>query len=150
MKRNIELSYLNPWRGPLVSSEQLQRTISVFWQIQQNRLGSQAGKELLHKLKPDYWFSAHLHTKFAALVRHPNSNKVTKFLALDKCLPRRRFLQVLLQLLSLQLFRQCLHSYALFDEMQDCHKARAVVQPRRRNMVFRGLSHANLKNQCFF
>lgn len=65
------------------------------WQIQENRLGSNAGEELLHKLKPDYWFSAHLHTKFAALVNHPNSNKSTKFLALDKCLPHRRFLQVL-------------------------------------------------------
>ena len=63
-------------------------------QIQQKRLGSNAGNELLHKLKPDYWFSAHLHTKFAAVVQHPESNKLTRFLALDKCLEGRNFLQV--------------------------------------------------------
>ncbi|KAG0570744.1 hypothetical protein KC19_6G184600 [Ceratodon purpureus] len=63
-------------------------------EIEENRLGSNAGKELLHKLKPDYWFAAHLHTKFAAVVPHPNSNKATRFLALDKCLPHRRFLQM--------------------------------------------------------
>ena len=46
-------------------------------------------------VKPDYWFSAHLHCKFAAIVPHENTDKVTRFLALDKCLPRRQFLQVL-------------------------------------------------------
>lgn len=45
-------------------------------------------------LKPAYWFAAHLHCKFAALVPH-SDEKVTKFLALDKCLPNRRFLQIL-------------------------------------------------------
>lgn len=49
--------------------------------------------ELLLDLKPSYWFSAHLHTKFPAIVNHDDG--VTKFLALDKCLPRRKFLQVL-------------------------------------------------------
>lgn len=102
-------------------------------EIQSNSLGSPAGEFLLFQLKPHHWFAAHLHVKFAALVRHapaaapppvsaeeakaiseeavsaevsadqqevsaetsqPAEQEVTKFLALDKCLPRREFLQV--------------------------------------------------------
>lgn len=122
-------------------------------EIAANDLGSPAGELLLHQLKPRHWFAAHLHVKFAAIVRHgvpeterseatsgeiqqqdelarpqeeeetksddtaadgangpspavatastttrhkkPLAEQVTKFLALDKCLPRREFLQVL-------------------------------------------------------
>ncbi|KRX00252.1 hypothetical protein PPERSA_10751 [Pseudocohnilembus persalinus] len=59
----------------------------------QGTLGNPAHQYLLNTLKPDYWFSGHLHCKFAALVRHQDGNK-TKFLALDKCLPKRQFLQI--------------------------------------------------------
>jgi len=66
--------------------------------IDNNQLGSPPAEELLSSLKPSYWFAAHLHCKFAALVPHENekegTQKITKFLALDKCLPRRKFLQV--------------------------------------------------------
>uniref|UniRef100_A0A182K0Q0 Lariat debranching enzyme C-terminal domain-containing protein n=1 Tax=Anopheles christyi TaxID=43041 RepID=A0A182K0Q0_9DIPT len=62
--------------------------------IETNRLGSAPCEELLRKLQPPYWFAAHLHCKFAALVEH-SEDKCTKFLALDKCLPKRRFLQIL-------------------------------------------------------
>jgi lariat debranching enzyme len=83
-------------------------------------LGSQPNAELLAYLAPDYWFrrvlilahrklahpaltrvsprvsarSAHLHCKFPALVpRGGGRAGATRFLALDKCLPRRDFLQ---------------------------------------------------------
>lgn len=58
-------------------------------------LGSPPCMELLERLFPSYWFSAHLHCKFAALVPEKKGARVTKFLALDKCLPKRKFLQVL-------------------------------------------------------
>ncbi|KAG2220824.1 hypothetical protein INT45_004485 [Circinella minor] len=76
--------------------------------IRTKSLGSPPNKDLLIKLKPNYWFSAHLHVRYPAVVDHEKSTEknilesgngnattnVTKFLSLDKCLPRRQFLQV--------------------------------------------------------
>eukprot|EP00985_Skeletonema_marinoi_P009294 scaffold4321_cov131-Skeletonema_marinoi.AAC.2 len=118
-------------------------------EVQDNSLGSPANEQLLHLLKPRYWFSAHLHVKFSAEIRHrssegpqndsddatkrsalksgdgaaqeqntaatefhgmesndgncPDSNpnvqslteQMTRFLSLDKCLPKRRHIQIM-------------------------------------------------------
>lgn len=96
--------------------------------IESNQLGSTPSMKLLYTLRPSYWFSAHLHIKFPAVVphsnsiipqqhknscshhsvpqnktptshsyidNHPSNNKHTKFLALDKCLPNRDWLQII-------------------------------------------------------
>lgn len=68
-------------------------------EIQNNTLGSSQNEKLLKLLKPKYWFSAHLHVKFACVYKHSvhdeTSDLTTKFLSLDKCLPNKRFLQVI-------------------------------------------------------
>ncbi len=78
--------------------EKLLRTKPYFRQeCETNTLGSNAAELLLHQLQPSFWFSGHLHCKFAAVVRHSGPEqptKLTRFLALDKCLPNRDFLQL--------------------------------------------------------
>jgi lariat debranching enzyme len=77
-------------------------------EIQDNSLGSIPGEHLLHHIRPSYWFSAHLHVKYPAVVKHPAEGrpegprdvthpKTTKFLALDKLVVKqtRDFLQVI-------------------------------------------------------
>jgi lariat debranching enzyme len=39
-------------------------------EIKTNTLGSPPLLEVLNRIKPDYWFSAHLHVKFAAVFDH--------------------------------------------------------------------------------
>lgn len=97
--------------------------------IKTGKLGSPVNRELLRRLKVSFWFSAHLHTKFEAVVDHREKRKregslggkngeeidldfseedseaeggapeeplslETRFLALDKCLPKRKFMEL--------------------------------------------------------
>lgn len=64
-------------------------------EIANDTFGNPGATQLLHKLQPKFWFAAHIHVKFAALVRHDDTGKETRFLALDKALPKRDFIQIL-------------------------------------------------------
>ncbi|OAY82687.1 Lariat debranching enzyme [Ananas comosus] len=64
-------------------------------EVYSRTLGSKPAAELLNKLRPPFWFSAHLHCKFPAVIQHGKDGPITKFLALDKCLHGRRFLQII-------------------------------------------------------
>lgn len=96
--------------------------------IDNKELGSPINSELLDRLQPKWWLSAHLHVKYRAEINHgkdkedkietkdtneidldldsdsdiendetnkKESNKTTSFLALDKCMPRRQWLEVI-------------------------------------------------------
>lgn len=64
-------------------------------EINDNSFGNPGARLLLDELKPKYWFAAHIHVKFPALVEHRDSARQTRFLALDKALPKRDFIQIL-------------------------------------------------------
>ncbi|CAN6464445.1 unnamed protein product [Victoria cruziana] len=64
-------------------------------EVVEGMLGSKAAAELLDKFRPSFWFSGHLHCKFSAIIQREEGGPTTKFLALDKCLPGRKFLQVI-------------------------------------------------------
>lgn len=51
-------------------------------------IGSPNLLRLLKELKPNIWYSAHMHVRYEAEYRHDNG-VVSDFLALDKCHPRR-------------------------------------------------------------
>ncbi|XP_063692413.1 uncharacterized protein LOC134824434 isoform X2 [Bolinopsis microptera] len=77
------------------NKEQLLRAKPFFEEdVRNNELGSPPAAEILETLQPCYWFSGHLHVKFSAIIPHDQFGKCTRFLALDKCLPKRRFLQI--------------------------------------------------------
>lgn len=52
------------------------------------KLGNPPCMQILKKLKPKHWFSAHMHCRFDAIVKHEDG-EATKFVALDKCIPGR-------------------------------------------------------------
>jgi lariat debranching enzyme len=77
------------------NKEQLLRFKPYFREdMESGKMGSGPCWDLLTTLKPRHWYAAHMHCRFDANVQHDN-NESTKFVALDKCLPNRKFLDFL-------------------------------------------------------
>jgi lariat debranching enzyme len=128
VKRPIDVFISHDWPRDIVAHGNKNKLLQVKKflkkEIEDKTLGSPPLEILLKKLKPSYWFSAHMHVKFNANVIHhqftSNPDEIniedsddsdketsrkrpkiepqtqsTKFLSLDKCLPRREFLEVL-------------------------------------------------------
>ncbi|KAJ9464143.1 Lariat debranching enzyme [Diplonema papillatum] len=115
--RDFELAKMKAYSGPPVdivlthdwprgiyefgNKAQLVRRKPAFKdEVNEGSLGSPVARELLDALRPPYFFSGHLHVQFPAVVDWSKSevapvHKLTQFLALDKCLPGRSFLQVI-------------------------------------------------------
>lgn len=101
IKRPVDIFLSHDWPKRVQdhgNRDQLLREKPFFRKdMETGRLGNPALEDILHTLKPAHWFAAHLHVKFAAKVKHPNNgtcHRCTKFLALDKPIPGRDFLQI--------------------------------------------------------
>lgn len=82
--------------------------------IKTGRMGSTLAENVLPTIEPRYWFSLHMHVRFSASVPHQEAvngeeielsmdskeslprlpPRTTEFLALDKCLPKRQYLEI--------------------------------------------------------
>lgn len=104
MNEPVDIVISHDWPRSIAHSGDLQsllRTKPNFREdIESNRLGSPGSELILKRIQPTYWFSAHMHVKFEATCKH-ESGKVTKFLALDKCLPNRKYLEVNIEFTSI-------------------------------------------------
>lgn len=100
----IDIVITHDWPAGIVDfgdKETLLRTKPFFRDdVESGKLGNPSTMQLLYDVRPRYWLSAHLHVGFAALVPHTSKDgapcaEPTRFLALDKPIPRRHFIQAM-------------------------------------------------------
>lgn len=98
LTNKIDIMLSHDWPGKIWeygNKEQLLRFKPYFREDMENgKMGSGPCFDLLTTLKPTNWYSAHMHCRFDASVPHED-NTFTKFVALDKCLPNRKFFDFL-------------------------------------------------------
>lgn len=103
----VDIFMSHDWPGGIAHAGDVQSLIAqkpLFEaDIASGKLGSPPAAQLLQTLKPARWFASHLHIKWSACVHHmldaraeaAGSAKATQFLALDKAVTGRAFLQLL-------------------------------------------------------
>ncbi|KHJ89325.1 lariat debranching enzyme domain protein [Oesophagostomum dentatum] len=98
----IDIMISHDWPAGIVDFGDKERLLKIkpFFSddISSGKLGNPSTMQLLYDIRPRYWFAAHLHVAFAALVPHEGKDgapgaEPTRFLALDKPIPRRQFIQ---------------------------------------------------------
>ncbi|EAN32831.1 Lariat debranching enzyme A [Theileria parva strain Muguga] len=98
IKDKVDIFLSHDWPAGIENSgnlDQLLRIKPFFYEdIKNNTLGNPKSRELMEKIKPKFWFSAHLHVKYEAEYKHEDGS-TTQFLALDKVLPYREFLRII-------------------------------------------------------
>ncbi|KAK6022818.1 hypothetical protein OSTOST_11472, partial [Ostertagia ostertagi] len=100
----IDIMVTHDWPAGIVDYGDKQSLLRIkpffYADIESGKLGNPSTMQLLYDIRPRYWLSAHLHVAFAALVPHKAKDgsecaAPTRFLALDKPIPRRHFIQAL-------------------------------------------------------
>lgn len=96
---NVDIMLSHDWPQDIAYSgdteDLLKRKPFLRKEIEHQELGHPGTKRVLQKMRPRFWFAAHMHVKFAGKVQHSEEDKETRFLALDKIVAKRDFLQIL-------------------------------------------------------
>ncbi|KAF4699188.1 hypothetical protein FOZ62_031722, partial [Perkinsus olseni] len=112
------------------------RTGTMRQEISRGEMGNAHSMDLMGKLRPDYWFSGHMHAKYTALVPHEATQdrpaSLTRFIALDKCVPRRQgslgYMQVItIDVKTGQLWTHSLEGKGMADEAREATAQRQRV-----------------------
>ncbi|SCM09244.1 RNA lariat debranching enzyme, putative [Plasmodium chabaudi chabaudi] len=99
LKNKLDIIVTHDWPNNIEKhgdlNELLKRKPFFKTEILSSTLGNPQTEILLNKLKPNFWFAAHLHVKYSSIYIHSDQINYTKFLSLDKAEPHRHFIQIL-------------------------------------------------------